>query len=62
MDKKTTDAEIKMRYQYSVRVLKTCVDVPDQVKEATEILKELAEGGMWRHSAVLVITILRAVI
>ena len=45
MDKKTTDAEIKMRYQYSVRVLKTCVDVPDQVKEATEILKELAEGG-----------------
>lgn len=45
MDKKTTDAEIKMRYQYSVRVLKTCVDAPDKVKEATEILKELAEGG-----------------
>lgn len=45
MDKKDTDAEIKMRYQYSVRVLKTCVDVPDKVKEAAEILKELAEGG-----------------
>lgn len=45
MDKKDTDAEIKMRYQYSVRVLKTCVDAPDKVKEAAEILKELAEGG-----------------
>ena len=30
----------------SVRVLKTCVDAPDKVKEATEILKELAEGGV----------------
>lgn len=45
MDKKATDAEIKMRYQYSVRVLKTCVDAPDKVKEAAEILRELAEGG-----------------
>ena len=45
MDKKAAAAEIKMRYQYSARVLKTCVDAPDKVKEAAEILKELAEGG-----------------
>ena len=45
MDKKAAAAEIKVRYQYSVRVLKTCVDAPDKVKEAAEILKELAEGG-----------------
>ena len=45
MDKKAAAAESKMRYQYSVRVLKTCVDAPDKVKEATEILQELAEGG-----------------
>ena len=34
MDKKATDAEIKMRYQYSVKVLKTCADAPDQAKAA----------------------------
>ena len=45
MDKKAADSEIKMRYQYSVRVLKICVDAPDKVKEAAEILKKLAEGG-----------------
>lgn len=45
MDKKAADAEIKMRYQYSVRVLKTCADDPEKIKEAIEILRELAEGG-----------------
>lgn len=45
MDKKAVAAEIKMRFQYSVRVLKTCVDAPDKIKEAAETLKELAEGG-----------------
>ena len=45
MDKKAVAAEIKMRYQYSTRVLQTCADDPDKIKEAAEILKELAEGG-----------------